>query len=166
MCADRQAVMAAAVDRLVAADRELDQLGRHRLAHQVDEVRAPAVRPRRDLHAVADRGLAGRDVEADVERRLVARVIVGRQEVVREIRLPGRRRARAVDEERRGHRVIAVGLRRHRGVARRHEERVAPPDRPARRDHDVLADAPERRRPPVDGHAADALAREVEVEAR
>ena len=55
------------VGDVVVADGELDQLGRHRLALDVDEVRAAAVGPAARADAVGDRGRAGRHVEADVE---------------------------------------------------------------------------------------------------
>ena len=51
--------MEADVGDVVLADGELQQLGGHRLALEIDEVAAPAVRPLRELDAVGDRGLPG-----------------------------------------------------------------------------------------------------------
>ena len=164
--AQEHAGVEAEVRDVVLAHRELDQLGRHRLALEVDEVRAPAIGPLRELDAVGDRGLAGRHVEADVEARLVARVVVGRQEQVRPVRLGRCRRAGRVEEERGGgesSELATVGAATKCETVTRNGAPLL--QRAPRRDHEFLAVARERGRLPVDADAADAVAGEVEVEA-
>src|SRR3954469_11061952 len=165
--ADADAGVDAAVDDLVAADGELDQLGRHRLALLIDQLRAPVRGRLRFELAVGDRRLAGRDVEVERERRLVARVVVGRQEHVGAGRLPERRRPVGRDDEGVREDVALARLVRVRLVIRdRDDEGLALRQRLRGRAGEVLTRAREPRRLVVHRHAADAVAGEVEVEAR
>ena len=84
-------------------------------------------------------------------------MIVGRKEVVGEVRLPGRRGAVGRVEERLRREVVVVRRGRYRDVVRdRDEERAAVADRLSRRDHELPADAPERGVLPVHRDRPDA----------
>ena len=112
--APQDALVAAARGQVVLAHGHLQQRRRHRLALDVRPGRAIAVRPLRPEHAVGDCHDVARGVDPEAVARLVARMVVGREDQVREVRL--RRRGGAVgrDEERRRREVRRVGLGRHR----------------------------------------------------
>lgn len=132
-------------------------------------MRAPVRRALVYEQAVAQRRLAGRHVEADRERRLVARMVVGGHEEVRGVRLPGGRRPVGGDEERRGEEVVGVRLGRlRRVVLHLDDEGEALAQRPPWRYDELVIPvvAGELRRPAVDRHRADRVACEVQIEAR
>ena len=162
------AIHRAALGDVVVARGDLDELGRHRLA-KVVVPHGPAGLGRRLGHevAVGHRGHPVGDVEVERERRLVARVVVGRQEQVREVRLRGRRRSVGrVEERRRGVDLGIDGCRRRRVLGHHDAEPRALVDRLLGRDDDVLAVLDDGRRAAVHRDGAVARPRPVQVEAR
>ena len=148
-------------------ERRGREVGRHRVGLPPDPGRLAAARRVGDEDAVRQRGQARGDGDAEVERRLVARVVVAR--------VPGRRALRLVDDERavvRRHpaldRVVRVGDDgRRAGVVDRDGEARSRADPRLRRHGQLLpAVARERRGSAVDEQPRDREPAQVEVEAR
>jgi hypothetical protein len=162
----------ALVDDVELADRDLDDLRGHRLAHLVAPDRAAAGGHAAGEHAVGGCRRARGHVDHERVRRLVGDVVVDRVDLVRPVGLAGGHRAVPCREPAEGQdaerEVVEVGRVevRARRVQDRGAEALVVAQGPARGDHELLAVDREVGRAAVDADAADGLAVEVEVEAR
>ena len=148
-------------------ERRCREVRRHRVSLAPDPGRRPTARGVRHEDAVCQRGQSLGDGNAEVEGRLVARVVVAR--------VPGRRALRLVDDEGtvvRRHptldRVVRIGHdgRRAGVVDRDGERRSRANPRPRRHGQLLPAIARERRGSAVNEQPRDREPSQVEVEAR
>ena len=150
--------------RLEVTGREEREVGRHRLDRAPVHGRAAVPLPLRDEDAVGDHVLPARHRDPDVERRLVARVVVGREPPGRHVRLVHGDDFVPVGQP------VALAVRdlgpRDAGVLHLDAELRAVGDRRGGPDPElVVAGGAEARALAVDGHRPDRQ-QEVEVEAR
>ena len=162
---DRQPARRRRDRQVEPAERRRREVGRHRVGLLPDPGRPAGARRRRDEDAVRQRRQALRHGDGEVERRLVARVVVAR--------IPAGRALRLVDDE--GavvggdpalDRLVRVDDHlRDAAVVDGDAEGRAAPDPGLRRDHELLAVARKRGGDAVHRQLRDLEAAQVEIEA-